>query len=383
MTPSDAQPLSWLPKGITEDDVIDLVDGQLPKDREQVILAAIKAEPRLGALVKQLREDRTLFEGSSDLKAPPGLALAIEAKLEAAAMRDLASAESAIEQPIPVSSIEPVEPGILRLLMESAWPRRLAMAASVAIVVGIGALGLREAVRSGAIAWPDAPKVAVRPPVVNPDVPANPEQPAPVEIAANPNNPSVAEVNPAPAPEARPTMTLAKAVELAREGRLVLTIRAVNAQPAIARLDTLARTAGREGGWQGLDVNALPAQYAALRAPSLEVPGLRPLPTEPVVIAADAQPNAPLVGPRPAHTPVAVVKAIYAVELDVRERTLESLLASITDGMDGSVLAAFREAPPMPEPEIALDPEHVLWWTTSPAAWVKKHAVPIVIETVE
>ena len=129
-----------LPHGITEADLIDLADGVLARDREDVVLGALKSDPRLGLLAKQFRADRELVAGLGEVRAPAGLAEGIEARLEAAALRDLASASRDVPRPIPISQVERREPSVLRLLMESAWPRRLAVAASIAIVAGLGTM---------------------------------------------------------------------------------------------------------------------------------------------------------------------------------------------------------------------------------------------------
>ena len=72
--------------------MIDLADGVLARDREEIVLAALRRDPRLGLVAKQFRADRLLLSGLGDVRAPAGLADGIEARLEAAALRGLSTA---------------------------------------------------------------------------------------------------------------------------------------------------------------------------------------------------------------------------------------------------------------------------------------------------
>ena len=78
-----------LPAGLAEADLIDLADGVLSREREGIVLAALRQHPEMGLLVKQFRADRSMVAALGEVRAPSGLAEGIEARLEAAALRDL------------------------------------------------------------------------------------------------------------------------------------------------------------------------------------------------------------------------------------------------------------------------------------------------------
>ncbi len=114
---------SDLPAGLTEADLIDLADGVLSREREGVVLAALKQHPEMGLLAKQFRADRAMVTSLTEVRAPSGLAEGIEARLTAAALRDLASQSHEAPRPIRMSQVQIREPSVLRLLMDSPWTR--------------------------------------------------------------------------------------------------------------------------------------------------------------------------------------------------------------------------------------------------------------------
>ena len=367
-----------LPHGITEADLIDLADGVLARDREDVVLGALKSDPRLGLLAKQFRADRELVAGLGEVRAPAGLAEGIEARLEAAALRDLASASRDVPRPIPISQVERREPSVLRLLMESAWPRRLAVAASLAIVAGLGTLGVRELMRKPAIAFSPPPN----------DYRYPPTPPPPFEVVTKP----AVETEPTPTPTiiaAKPItepagMTDARAAMLASEGRLAITLSTSIAAPAIKRLDAL--THARDTGWRTIALESVPTQYAALLTPTADT---RPAPTrpdtpDPATIVGDHGTPAPIVAPTPTLPPLhAVVKALYTVDLAPGEKSLAALVRSITESLPEGVTLSLRELPQSIAAPVAVDPDSVLWWNSPVGKWSRRASVPIVVEGLE
>ncbi len=373
-----------LPTGIREDDLIDLVDGRLSREREGVVLAALRDEPALANLVKGMRSDAQVAARLDAVRAPAGLADGIEARLEEAALRDLATASLQRTDAIPISSVDVRGPGIVELLTESLWPRRLAMAASVAIVAGLGVWGVRTVMNS-------APKAAPKDiATVTPARPAPEETnaavvptPAPMDIAAI--NPSeiidlgpVAAITPAPAAVA---MTEARAAELASEGRLTVTIHAPIAQAATKKLDALAKAGGREG-WRALPMDNVPAEYAMLLAPSVGVPAPTGVVPNPITVASDR----PLVD-RPSGValpkPRPVVKAIYTVDVNPGQKGMGVLVRAITDVIPEGAAIELRETPRRADAPPALDADSVLWWNSAPGKWAKRVTVPIVVEGLE
>ncbi len=374
-----------LPPGITEADLIDLVDGVLAREREGAVLAALKQHPQAGLLAKQFRADRSLVLALGDPRAPTGLAEGIESKLEAAALRDLARQSREVPRPIPISQVQLRESGILRLLLESPWTRRLATAASLAIVAGLGIVGIRAALHN----LQGTPVAHTNAPNPIPDV--TPPSPAPtIDIAANPVDATPAIATTLIAATIEPIaqeLTHTLAARLASEGRLAITVRATLAGPALKRLESLARA--RDTGWHAIPLDA-PAQYAMLMSPQPDAAPVTSTPNSPDPIAIAGTQTAPgaVSQPSPPSTPALphshpVVKAIYTVELTPGEQPFESLLRSITDALPDAATITLRVLPQPIAAPIAIDPDSVLWWTSPTGKWSKHARVPVVVETLE
>jgi hypothetical protein len=381
---------STLPPGITEADLIDLVDGVLAREREGAVLAALKQHPEVGLLAKQFRADRSLVIGLGELRAPSGLAEGIESRLEAAALCDLASQSREVPRPIPISQVQVHEPSMVRLLLESPWTRRLATAASLAIVVGLGIVGIRAALSnlpSKPVAHKDAP---------NPIPDLTDPLPAPtIDVAAKPSDETPASSTPAEAPTiiaavtepVREELSHARAAQLASEGRLAITVRATLAGPALKRLESLARA--RDTGWHTIALDA-PAQYAGLLTPQIDAAPVKPTPNSPNPIdVAGTQnhptPAAPSSGSTASTLPPArpVVKAIYTIEVTPGEQPFESLLRSISDALPDGAKITLRMLPQPIATPIAIDPDSVLWWTSPTSKWSRHARVPVVVEGLE
>ncbi|HMN40614.1 MAG TPA: hypothetical protein PKE29_07180 [Phycisphaerales bacterium] len=373
-----------LPDGIREDDLIDLVDGRLTREREGLVLGALRDEPALANLVKGMRADMATAVGLEAVRAPSGLAEGIEARLEAAALRDLAAAAERATDAIPISSVEFRGPGIVELLTESVWPRRLAMAASLAIVAGLGVWGVRTTINS--MPGPAPKEIATtRPTTPDKSAPTIVPTPAPMDIAAIDNTKTV-EFGPGEAitPPVAPVavaMTEARAAELASEGRLAVTIHAVVSSETTKRLDALAKAGGREG-WRALPMGDVPVEYAMLLAPS----GVAPSPTgigpRPITVASER----PLTDIAPGvalRKPAIVVKAIYTVDVNPGEKGMGGLVRAITDALPEGAVIELRETARRAEAPPAFDAESVLWWNGAPAKWARRITVPIVVEGLE
>ncbi len=376
---------SDLPAGLTEADLIDLADGVLSREREGVVLAALKQHPEMGLLAKQFRADRAMVTSLTEVRAPSGLAEGIEARLTAAALRDLASQSHEAPRPIRISQVQIREPSVLRLLMDSPWTRRFATAASLAIVVGLGALGVRavfNALPGKAVAYKDTNANPV-PEVVPAPTPTT-------EIATNPidTTPDVAPTVIAAAPQAKvEELTPAVAARLAAEGRLAITIRTSASGSALKRLESLARA--RDTGWHTIALEA-PAQYASLMTPQMDLVPAPTIPNTPAptaIAGTQTTPKSNLPVP-PTSTPVIpplrpVVKAIYTVDLTPGEQPFESLLRSITDTLPEGATITLRTLPQPIAAPVSLDPESVLWWSSPTGKWSKRGRIPVVIEGLE
>lgn len=391
MTPADDQPRPTtgkslgLPAGLTEADMIDLVDGKLAADREQAVLSALKAEPKLALLVRQMRGDEAGLAMLRDVRVPTDLGDRIESALQTQALRDLAAQEAQAPAEAVMASVvtvrEASEGGAWRILLESAWPRRLATAASIAIVAGVGYLGYNEYQRSLQRPGLGITTTGGAAPIV-----PEPVNPTSIEIAADPAKEPTTPDGPTPdtAVAAAEAMTPERAIELARQGRLVISVRLPSAgSDAMKRVESIARAAGREGGWRPMPMNQLPPAYAGLMTPSIEVPQ-SPLPNGPgqPTLTSDGQ-----AGPGPSATPQLstprrpVVVAIYAVELAPRGAMLTGLLDALSPGRPEGAVFRVVDAPMLPAAPVS--PEDVLWWQNPPASWGLKVRVPVVVEGLE
>ena len=403
-----------LPAGITEADLIDLVDGvALHPSREAAVLAALKAEPRLGLLIKQLRDDRGGLMNLGEVHAPLGLAEGIEARLEQDAIRSLAQAEETTTDAIPISAVRIETPGAWQVLLESAWPRRLATAASLAIVGSLVYFGGREAIRAwpNVMGGPGGPNVVVKPKPDHgtPGLDAAPS-PAPIEVATGPTDgpdgpnsaaamTSIAAHTP-DAPVADVPLTVEQAAALARQGRLAISVRAPrDVASTLKNVDAIARNAGRDATWRGVGIDQVPTELAFLSTPTMIVPGASSPahPDAPAIAVASAEGSSPTPTPSaktaPAHLADArhaVVKAIYTVDIDPTDaaitRLVESLksASSLTQGTlaPGAEIVLRKLETPVERP-VSFEPEDILWWANQPSAWAKLSTIPIVIETLE
>ena len=370
--------------------MIDLVDGKLPADREQAVLAALRAEPRLALLVRQLRDDEAGLAMLRDVRVPADLGDRIESALQTQALRDLAAQEADAPAEVATTSVVTVRQsgGGWRMVLESAWAGRLATAASIAIVAGVGYLGYGEYQRAM-----QRPGLGVAN-SGNPTTPIVPEvvRPAEVEVAAGPGNAETTPEGPEPGATvvaAAEALTPERAIAMARQGRLVISVRLPSAGAgAMKRVEGIARAAGREGGWRPMAMDQLPPAYAGLLTPSIAVPNggtpARPgLPT----LAGDGSlgGGGTASDPRPTVRPVGpvrgVVLAVYSVEIAPRGATLAGLLDALSPGRPEGAVLRVMEAPMLPP--LAATPEDVLWWQNPPASWGQRVRVPVVVEGLE
>ncbi|MFN7021208.1 MAG: hypothetical protein ACK4WH_07770 [Phycisphaerales bacterium] len=414
-------PGSNLPAGITEDDLIDLVDGVLPASREAAVIEALRREPRLGLMVKAMRADRVELARLASVRVPRpvGMLDAIEAKLNREALSALVAESEQAPAPIPISSVIPERRGIIAVLAESLWARRLATAASLAIVAGLGYFAVRELVK----ALPGVP-----PPRTIAHGPSSTDEPAPdnptpagaasarTEVAEGPRTDEasgeatmeVATATPGESAVTDPvakggTLTLPEALRLAEAGRLVIRVRSINHEGTLRHLQELSRSSGRETRWRAYEVNALPTEYAALSSPLSDDPApvwptspatADPRRTSPSTVADDGRsPHAHPAPPSPIILPDAPsgidllpvartrVRAVRIVQTAASTQALDDLLKDIAVNRSHSVsfFVLPEHAPADPAP--SLDPESVLWWARGSSAWVKRVSVPVVVET--
>jgi len=418
----------------------------LSTSQAAALQAALAASPALSASVKAMRSDRAALValGATSARVPADLLARVDVELSELAALALASqqqsaAASACEPAsLPISIVQPADRSVrsaasdvLYSFAHSRWSGRLATAAALALLVGGGVMLARVAIQS-------LPKVAPRPiAAVNPVLPALPALPALASLAdgpapivnpgpvttiaatdttepitgdpalpltADPTNP------PAPAiaaavPTAKPVaeLSLARAVELANQGRLGVCIEAAHSRHAKLAADLVAALAKRPGrqfavrsdstGETRTVIATLNLAYRQELARAGYTPGTspKPSPADPAIIAGTdgstpppALPGASL----PATDPFANVPtelrfdpSSFVVALDPSEAVLQSMLRGLSSR--GATGARFVELPaaaaqPATTPA-SLQPNEVLWWTQPAATWGRKAAVPVVI----
>jgi len=418
----------------------------LSTSQAAALQAALAASPALAASVKAMRSDRAALValGATSASVPADLLARVDVELSELAALALASQQQSVAvsahelASLPISIVQPADRSVrsaasdvLYSFAHSRWSGRLATAAALALLVGGGVMLARVAIQS-------LPKVAPRPiAAANPVLPVLPVLPAlpamadgtapnvnpgdgttiaatdtikPVTgdpalpLASDPTNP-LAPAIAAAGLTAKPVaeLTLARAVELANQGRLGVCIEAAHSRHVKLASDLVAALAKRPGrqfavrsdsiGETRTVIATLNLAYRQELARAGHTPGTspKPSPADPAIIAGQdgiTPPPAPLWPSLPATDPLANVPSelrfdpsSFVVALDPSEAVLQSMLRGLSSR--GATGARFVELPaaaaqPATTPA-SLQPNEVLWWTQPAATWGRKAAVPVVI----
>lgn len=130
--------MSNLPAELTEADLTGMVEGTLPPEREAVAIAALKAEPRLGLLIKSLRNDREQSrQGAAEMDAPADVRSGVLAAIDRRVIRELdeqAQQNARVPVAAPVMVIR--ETGGWESFLQGRGARRLAIAAGLVLAAG-------------------------------------------------------------------------------------------------------------------------------------------------------------------------------------------------------------------------------------------------------
>lgn len=386
-TPNDPNPApdSGL---LSEAQLLDWIDGHL-SPQEEARLAALSGRIGLSRRIEQMRANKRALTRAGQAAAPAELHDRVIAALEREALLD-----APVETPdsIPISTVVfERERTRSRWMHSAAAP--LAFAAGLALLV------------TGAAYW----VIASRPPAqhskLNGPLAIND---APAEPIASPSAPTADATNtmmaaaPAATMEHAPdagipgfasepaptTMTLAssrkpiddaRALELAREGRLVMRVVADNVKVlGDVERDTTRPTRQRE--WRlSKDVPAVVAQAVA---PSSTPFGFGSR-DEFAFASRDALsmlgPKAALNWPAMAMIDRAArVKGTYLADVPVRESTLRAMKSVFADRLNARVIFEELDAPVHTPPR--LDAESALWWTRPSARWTDRVSIPVVVE---
>lgn len=375
--PRDVNPLS-------EEQILDWIEGNLSPEVE-ARLAASAARPGLDARVRQMQANRRALAALQDEPAPAELCERVLAALERDALLGLTRGESAFDS-IPVSRVPAGRgaPGVIARIMNTS-PSRFAMAAGLLVAAGaavyLGMIATRQGQTQNTSGTEPIGPVAILtgPEAVGGTTPdSTPGAMATSEIAAPAPVSLATQLLADPAP-----MDLARAVQAAREGRLVMRVVATNA----GGLSQIESAATRDAGVRDWRLTrSVPPGIVAGVQPTTKSPGRAAGPEFAMAGMAYAADPLRLIGPGAAlawTSPPTVdrasrVRATYLVDVPASEDMLQIIKALFASATSASVV--FEELPEAISAPRRIEPEDVLWWTQSTARWTPRVAIPVVVE---
>ena len=382
---------------LDETHLLGWIEDELSAQDRQRVERALGANPDLHESAQDMRADRVALQTMGDEPAPADLLAGVADLLERAMLVDLADDPDLA--PIPVSKVRPIRSqpawmrpitGSIGTILADRTGRRLALAAGLLIAAG----GLTYFVSHNL----NPTSRSTINPLTNPDTtiargttdqdPARAEHDPAIADRAGSDNPADASIpgavrlaqgdqTAADAPDTS-TISLTQAVELARAGRLVITVRTSDADRALMLLDRIGERSASVRVYDDL----APALASRLRdrpaLPDHRSPSVAP--REPIIIASSQDPTTPTTpSAEPDANPPAPaawrVAGLRLVEMDLTERTLAAALRSIAGGG-----ASFEAAADPMDLPTASDPARVLWWGEPTSAWVPRTVIPVVIE---
>jgi hypothetical protein len=377
--------------GLTEAELVDLLEGgTLPADREAALRASLAQHPEVAGFFAGIRADRSAMRTlDRAVCAPAGLLDAVEIRLEQEALRGLT--EPAVAGTIPVAppAIQVERRSPLLKLLENTFARRLAAAAGLALAIGVGVWGTYIGIQnwphsgpggsgtssgSGTIATktddtkdlPDTSAAGTGETVI---VSAEPAAPMFTVIAATSSidGPGIAADG--------TVYSEPQLIDLAGAGRLAIVVSGdSHAMPdRIARMGSGMRDF-RVASIAGDSVaSAMPALAAAMdresRIPRADwAESLR----NPWGATAGA-------GVRPASRQQLL--SVVSPSDPAKLRSLLEACGVMGEGsrMPGRTVRIIVLDEPIEQPP-ELDAASVLWWSASPAKWVRTTTVPVIIE---
>jgi hypothetical protein len=430
-------PLDRLP--IPESDLLDYIEGRLPGARRVEVAGMLRQHPDLARLVAGMQDDRRALASLPVAAAPAGLAERVETQLEREALLGitgdarLAGAQPAGERgaggvggerPLRVSTLVPERPSIIARIWSSRAARPLAVAAALALIGGAAVYTVFIAVRQIPIGGPGAGRALARAgdrdATEHEAIPAPADTPGPADprlagvatgdsTSADAVGPDAPEVSAALAhadqppkagadrpPDESPAITPARALQLAREGRLAVVVRCVDPDLAVKRVERLAAAIRAESGpvdaarLARLEPAALAPSIAPLAALWTPRPSRAPAgAADPATLAGDRAAPEPGLADRARHgegagrPPLSAPPvAAFTIEVDDAESSLAALRPALsTSGQTGPrVTARFVALSEPIEAGPSLDPAAIVWWNAPPARWVVRWTVPIVVE---
>lgn len=363
-----------LPAGLTEADLLDALEGApMLADRRALVEAALRGDARLAAAMNAMRADRAALAAlDAGVRAPDGLLVQVEAQLEREALAALAAPAGVGS--LRVSSVTIKRPNPIRVLLERALVRRLALAASLLLAIGLGVWGIVSGVRNWPHAGPGGGGMASNTPRDR----ATPVGPAPAD-----NGTDLAAAGTSPAFDAGTLAMLAPTSPL--EGPGVASDGRVYDEPALAGLAQEGRLAivlnARDGAsWASLTGRGLRAREvggAELAGPFAGVGAALAredaLPRERWAVGARGawESNTVRAAPR---------RRVVGVWVPSGAAGVRELLSAtgVVGGEPGAARVLVLDEPV--RPEWPVDARSVLWWASSPGRWDRGTVVPVVIE---
>lgn len=402
-----------------DSDLLAWVEGEsLSADAAASISRAMKADPAFARRMELMRADRAALCALADESAPEDLLDSVDSALQPVLERELLlglkDGEPLDSRPV-VSMVRPEKRGIFQTFLADRAGRRMALAASLLVLVG-GATWYAAATFTGGpkpspltpgpispIALNDhssgnhAGKMQPEPAATLADASSKmaastgaPASSLPESPGAGLEAPFIPEVQLATAdsmgPE-RPLIDSALAADLARERKLVIRVVSQEASVAPRRVCDRIRKECNSSGWRL--AGQVPQELAvALDAKPLDpvrsVPSVRS-PEPPAYAGAEA--HEPLIGP-PAPVDLPVIaedepQPVYLVQARLDPATLAQLKASLERAGRGDEVILEERYEPLPLSESGtpvFTPQAILWWTNPPSGWTSWGEVPVVIE---
>jgi hypothetical protein len=371
------------PPPLNEDEMLLWVEGRLSRIDEWKLANTVR-RPGVARRVQQMQANRAALQSLADEKAPPELMERVMVALEREALLGLSQGES-IGDPIPIARAKP-KASSRRL---DRYAPGLALAAGLVLLVA-GAAYWSTLLFSNQplkrLAWDTSSE---------PDLPLTPT-PDGTTFAKAPDAATTAidAMRSAPpvtvaAAEGPREIDAARALELAREGRLAVRVLSRNAR-SLPQVEAAASVRSTRPWRLSRDV---PATVVAAILP---VPGsmfVGPPNRDSIGSAAFAAANTaratlnlvtPMIGPGAAvqipttPEPLRRVRGTYLADVADSEQAMTVMRSTLADRLDAQVV--FEELlEPLEMPQ-RLDAETLLWWTQPPSSWTRRVMVPLVVE---
>lgn len=404
-----------------EADLLAWVEGKkLSPELDAAVARLLVNDPKLARELELMREDRLAMRLLRDEAAPAGLMDSVEAALQPVLERQLLlglqQGEPTESRPV-VSMVRSEKRGIFQTFLADRAGRRMAMAASLLLLVGAGTLvgtivlsrgtqptpipvTLRDGLATGESKVIEKPlAIAIAPSTVTTetnnaarksvDVPVVPPPAGPGEsgtaLAAD-----TASDGPLVGPVKVP-VDPALAAELARDHKLVIRVLSSAAAKTPSAIADRIKKETSSPAWKL--ANEVSSELAAALKPEGDVPfdDARPVRIEPPSFAGDDETIArALEGtmgpPAPAQfgAPMEVASAgpsVYLFQARLDATTLAQLKSSLQKAgrAEDVVFEEQREALPLDARSPILVPNAVLWWENGPAGWTNWGEVPVVV----